>query len=696
MTGKKLLYYLVFVFIALAISSCQRTSLPTEVSATQTVDVSINESVVEIEIEEPIVGTQQQTEEAESLVDSEAPSITDEPATQTSPDFTPTADLRLPPEQWREWPVISEISPNTISIYRKGISEGNDPNRFSKIGDCQMVKAVMGIYDLPARYTLTEENQYLQDTIDNFSGSFNRDGMAVKGGYNAATVLSPIWADPEICEPGETPIQCEFRVHNPSIVLISLEVWWDGRSPERYEQYMRRIIEYSIEEGVVPILSTKADNVEGDHSINLTTAKLAYEYDIPLWNFWRAVQDLPYQGIDPDRDGFHITVDAWNRRSFTALQSIHSVFSAANVMAEVPPDEEITPTEEASIEEYVSSLLFGTTEISPYDMDGTIYFEMTETIDGNILPAGIYSLVINQGDLVQIMPAGAKIISESLENGFITNYLDQYTYVDPGGKQVPLNGGSFTGKDVFMIAPNEYLTIEVEKQYPEVSFGIIDGDGAVSEAVFEVPGLDGVVSTILAATKDLMAVTVGKCELEECVFYTVENYFSPDKVRIVEMVPFTNATFQNSSGQMAFWRNIAGAEMLHLIDPKRLGNERYLGLYGNVFLDQAWKNDDSILAAIKMDRSDYYGRATEILHYIVDANTNVVQEYPSMNGLNPRITWSPDDQFLLTSLTRIDANGDSTIVLRILNMLSGQEAYLEDMQMSSETFIAIKKLIWLD
>jgi hypothetical protein len=51
----------------------------------------------------------------------------------------------------------------------------------------------------------------------------------------------------------------------------------------------------------VPVLSTKADNVEGDDSINATIARLALEYELPLWNFWRSVQPLPNHGLaDPD------------------------------------------------------------------------------------------------------------------------------------------------------------------------------------------------------------------------------------------------------------------------------------------------------------------------------------------------------------------------------------------------------------
>jgi len=39
-----------------------------------------------------------------------------------------------------------------------------------------------------------------------------------------------------------------------AILLISLEVWWNGRSPDVYEKNMRQIIEYSLSKGILPIL----------------------------------------------------------------------------------------------------------------------------------------------------------------------------------------------------------------------------------------------------------------------------------------------------------------------------------------------------------------------------------------------------------------------------------------------------------
>jgi hypothetical protein len=99
------------------------------------------------------------------------------------------------------------------------------------------------------------------------------------------------------------------------------------------------VIETVIEAGAVPILATKADNVEGDHQINAAIARLAYEYDIPLWNFWRAVQPLPNHGLL--EDGFHLTGSiyfngpqnlkfGWPMRNLTALQTIDAVWRQLN------------------------------------------------------------------------------------------------------------------------------------------------------------------------------------------------------------------------------------------------------------------------------------------------------------------------------------------------------------------------------
>ena len=236
----------------------------------------------------------------------------------------PTEDARLLPEEWQTWPIVPEISYRTREIYRKGLATGNDPHAFSKVGDCQNLKEYfLGKFDHIDMYNFNWNIDPYMETIDQFQGSFYRDGQSTQFGYTAASPISQLMADPDMCLPEETPLECEIRINKPTFLLISLEFPFSNRSPGLYEQYIRQIVEYTMSQGVVPILATKADNVEGDHSINLVITKLAYEYDVPMWNWWAAAQPLGDHGIDPYRDGdlgFHISEQAWEERSKTFLQ----------------------------------------------------------------------------------------------------------------------------------------------------------------------------------------------------------------------------------------------------------------------------------------------------------------------------------------------------------------------------------------
>ena len=237
-----------------------------------------------------------------------------------------------------ELPVVPEVTDTAREIYARGQELGRDPNHFSKVGDCQTNTGFYLVdFDNEGAYSLGEYG-YLQDTIDYYEGSFSRTSLAMRDGYNVAAILTPLRADPKQCEKNENPIACEFRLHNPSIAIISLETNFSDRPAVDYGKYMRQIIEYSIEQGVVPILATKGDNLEGDHSINAEIAEIAVEYDIPLWNLWAALQPLPNQGHDTElTDCCHLSfsrnffdkpknmLSGWPWRNLTALQALDAV-----------------------------------------------------------------------------------------------------------------------------------------------------------------------------------------------------------------------------------------------------------------------------------------------------------------------------------------------------------------------------------
>ncbi len=265
-----------------------------------------------------------------------------QPETNNNP--VPTSGTCLSPDQWTEMPVVPDyLSQRMIDLYHNGLKQGNLPNSFSIIGDCQNVPQVFfGAFDHPTQYDLGSEFAYLEPTIDYFSGSFERVGQARKGGLNAAAVLSPFHANPDQCEANKSPLRCELRINRPSIVIVSLEEWWSKQPVDLYEGYLRKVLDTVIASGAVPILVTKADNLEGDHAINRTLVKLACEYQIPLWNFWAAVQPLPSHGLWTD--GFHLTVgfntfsdplamrNARPVRNLTGLQTLDRVWRGLNQM----------------------------------------------------------------------------------------------------------------------------------------------------------------------------------------------------------------------------------------------------------------------------------------------------------------------------------------------------------------------------
>lgn len=262
---------------------------------------------------------------------------TDLPATSTSIPAPTATKPPLEKDAWMNMPVVpTGVSERAQEIYQIGLELGNDPTHFSIIGDCQNVSSYfLATFDNPGDFSLGDEYANLQPTIDYYQGSFSRTSLAVKGGFNAAAVISPLRADPKSCNKNESPLDCELRVWKPSVVIVSMETWWSEKPAEEYDKYMRRVIDRIIETGALPIIATKADNMEGDHSINATIAQIAYEYDIPLWNFWAAVQPLPNHGLSPDN--FHLTFarnffddpvrmkSAWPWRNLTALQTLDAV-----------------------------------------------------------------------------------------------------------------------------------------------------------------------------------------------------------------------------------------------------------------------------------------------------------------------------------------------------------------------------------
>jgi hypothetical protein len=254
-----------------------------------------------------------------------------------SPAISPLAGC----EEWQAWAVIPSVSTKGRDLYQRGQASGNNPRAFSKIGDGEIsTEWFFSAFDLGEAYYDLGPYQGLRPVIDHFRGSFSRIGMAARRGFNTQKILDPALSDPSQCQEDESPLACELRLHRPAFAILSLgtnQVW----KPEQFEAGMSQILDVLLSHNVLPILSTKGDNLEGDHHINRTIACLAQEYEVPLWNFWAAIQPLPNQGLQPDLE--HLTYgithfddenamqSAWTVRNLTALQALDAVWKAVSV-----------------------------------------------------------------------------------------------------------------------------------------------------------------------------------------------------------------------------------------------------------------------------------------------------------------------------------------------------------------------------
>ena len=165
------------------------------------------------------------------------------PATNAPPETATPAD-------WKSWPILPVVSAEMRAVYRLGLENGNDPHSFSILGDCQSLpEEFLGVYDNDSS-VLAALPDPLQETVRYFSGSFDRYSPTVKNGTTTGALLWGEWNDNEEnqCQPGETPLDCELRVHRPSIVIINIGTHWETRN----YRYLTIIFERIIEHGAVP------------------------------------------------------------------------------------------------------------------------------------------------------------------------------------------------------------------------------------------------------------------------------------------------------------------------------------------------------------------------------------------------------------------------------------------------------------
>ncbi|HML23219.1 MAG TPA: SH3 domain-containing protein [Aggregatilinea sp.] len=201
-------------------------------------------------------------------------------------------------------PVLPTLDAEHLrAIFERGQSLGNDPHAFTKVGDC----------NTDTSYYLAgfDEDNYdlgpyadLAPSIDYYAGSWEHISLAGQVGFNALSMLDPMWADPSQCHfsDDEGPLACEYRIQQPSAALMMFGPNdMINLTEAQYADALRDIIDLSLDRGVIPVLSTFTWHHDQmwfkSLRLNAITVEIAQEYDLPLVNFWRAAQDLPNLGL---------------------------------------------------------------------------------------------------------------------------------------------------------------------------------------------------------------------------------------------------------------------------------------------------------------------------------------------------------------------------------------------------------------
>jgi len=249
--------------------------------------------------------------------------------------------------------VISGITAHAREIYLKGKQLGNRANVFSRVGDSISASPYFltpigqGQYDLgPYRDELGPVVQYFSQANARAGNSFANAPLSAGNGWGADRIIQPGYAYTDVCG-NETPLMCEYKRVKPAVALILIGTNDSGGiSWQTFANNLRQIIDTSINMGVIPVISTlppkrvdAANNARVDEW-NTQIRALARQYDIPLWDYWYALQRAPNQGIGPD--GIHPSVPpngatgnfndlnwGYTIRNLTALQTLNAVWKQA-------------------------------------------------------------------------------------------------------------------------------------------------------------------------------------------------------------------------------------------------------------------------------------------------------------------------------------------------------------------------------
>ncbi|MEO6061040.1 MAG: GDSL-type esterase/lipase family protein [Thermoflexales bacterium] len=214
--------------------------------------------------------------------------------------------------------------------YRAALGAGRDGRVFTVAGACNseayayVRRVATALYD-------TSGLTALHGAVKRFAPSFSRVSMAARGGYTVSSLFDASWVEPGICPLGEGPLACELRQTNASIIIIELGTG-DQFGWKDFEPHYRAIVDYALGVGALPILVTKADDLDHQQGgspagfINDVVRRIASEKQLPLIDFHAATRGLPNFGLlDEGNFDFHLSPAGSDLHLQATLQMLNAL-----------------------------------------------------------------------------------------------------------------------------------------------------------------------------------------------------------------------------------------------------------------------------------------------------------------------------------------------------------------------------------
>lgn len=216
-------------------------------------------------------------------------------------------------------PILPALTDHARLIFERGQTREipRDPHVFSKVGDSMTASESFltgfgnDAYDLGGYADLEPVVTYFLSVSDGDGhNAFNRVNYANSIGFSTASALDSTWAVEDVCEPNESPLNCEYRVSNAAFALIMFGtndvMAFDAML---FDYFMRQVVLTTISADVVPVLYTippRPEALELSGVFNQIIVKIAADYDVPVINLVAALEPLPNYGVNLN-DTLHLT-----------------------------------------------------------------------------------------------------------------------------------------------------------------------------------------------------------------------------------------------------------------------------------------------------------------------------------------------------------------------------------------------------